>query len=167
MKIILFFKKPIKLFLALVGLIALYFMNDASAQAAALSHGANFISQAKNPSVTSSVYTMNGLLVAAEQPLAPVDLTCIGSTSSTVTLSWQSSTYNVGIIEYEIYSDSQYLGVSTTNSYVVTGLEKYKSYTFSVKARDAAGNVSENSDPVTVFTSEEYHPPGPQTDQIG
>ncbi|MFF3906908.1 carbohydrate binding domain-containing protein [Streptomyces sp. NPDC001848] len=87
-----------------------------------------------------------------QAPTAPTGLTSTGKTSSSVSLKWNASTDNVGVTAYDIYSGSnQLLSVSGTSA-TVSGLSSGTSYTFTVKARDAAGNVSGPSNAVTVTT---------------
>ncbi|WP_327399985.1 carbohydrate binding domain-containing protein [Streptomyces sp. NBC_01288] len=88
-----------------------------------------------------------------QAPTAPTGLTSTGKTSSTVSLSWAASTDNVGVTAYDIYSGAnQVLSVSGTSG-TVTGLAAGTAYTFTVKARDAAGNSSAASGAVSVTTS--------------
>ena len=88
-----------------------------------------------------------------QAPTAPTGLTSTGKTSSTVSLSWAASTDNVGVTGYDVYSGSnQVLSVSGTSG-TVTGLAASTAYTFTVKARDAAGNSSAASNAVSVTTS--------------
>ncbi|MCZ0985745.1 carbohydrate binding domain-containing protein [Streptomyces diastatochromogenes] len=87
-----------------------------------------------------------------QAPTAPSGLTSTGKTSSSVSLRWNASSDNVGVTAYDIYSgSSQVLSVSGTSA-TVSGLSPSTSYTFSVKARDAAGNVSAASNSVSVTT---------------
>ncbi|WP_181804080.1 carbohydrate binding domain-containing protein [Streptomyces shenzhenensis] len=88
-----------------------------------------------------------------QAPTAPTNLTSTGKTSSSVSLSWSAATDNVGVTAYDVYSgSSQVAGVSGTSA-TVSGLSASTAYTFTVKARDAAGNVSAASNPVSVTTS--------------
>ncbi|MET9381163.1 carbohydrate binding domain-containing protein [Streptomyces sp. NPDC002928] len=87
-----------------------------------------------------------------QAPTAPTSLTSTGKTSSSVSLSWGASTDNTGVTAYDVYSgSSQVLSVSGTTA-TVSGLSSSTSYTFTVKARDAAGNTSAASNSVTVTT---------------
>lgn len=87
-----------------------------------------------------------------QAPTAPSGLASTGKTSSSVSLQWNASSDNVGVTAYDIYSgSSQVLSVSGTSA-TVSGLSPSTSYTFSVKARDAAGNVSAASNSVSVTT---------------
>ncbi|MFD7873360.1 carbohydrate binding domain-containing protein [Streptomyces sp. NPDC059766] len=88
-----------------------------------------------------------------QAPTAPTGLTSTGKTSSSVSLSWGASTDNTGVTAYDVYSGStQVLSVSGTSA-TVGGLAASTAYTFTVKARDAAGNTSAASNAVTVTTS--------------
>jgi hypothetical protein len=88
----------------------------------------------------------------AQAPSAPGSLRSTGKTSSSVSLAWNASSDNVGVTAYDIYSGSnQVLSVSGTGA-TVSGLAASTSYTFTVKARDAAGNVSAASNAVSVTT---------------
>lgn len=87
-----------------------------------------------------------------QAPSAPGGLTSTGKTSSSVSLSWNAASDNVGVTGYDVYSgSSQVLTVSGTSA-TVGGLSASTSYTFTVKARDAAGNTSPASNAVTVTT---------------
>ncbi|WP_438447891.1 fibronectin type III domain-containing protein [Gorillibacterium sp. sgz5001074] len=86
-------------------------------------------------------------------PTVPGNLTVTGKTDTTVSLSWTASTDNVGVSGYEIYNGAAVVAsVSDATSTTITGLAPYTSYTFSVKAKDAAGNVSGASGSVGVTT---------------
>ncbi|MFC8343509.1 carbohydrate binding domain-containing protein [Streptomyces sp. NPDC057280] len=87
-----------------------------------------------------------------QAPTAPTSLRSTAKTSSTVSLAWNASTDNVGVTAYDIYSGSnQVLSVSGTTA-TVSGLSASTAYTFTVKARDAAGNTSAASNSVSVTT---------------
>ena len=88
-----------------------------------------------------------------EAPTVPGGLTTSGTTSETVNLSWNASSDNVGVIGYDIYQNSVFLTTTNATSYVITGLNASTSYSFTVRAKDNAGNVSAFSNPLTVTTS--------------
>ncbi|MBB0233057.1 cellulose binding domain-containing protein, partial [Streptomyces calidiresistens] len=78
-------------------------------------------------------------------------------TSTSVTLGWAAATDNVGVTGYDVVRVSggqrTVVASSTSTSVTVTGLTPGTSYTFAVRARDAAGNVSPLSGTVAVTTS--------------
>ncbi|MGW7203712.1 carbohydrate binding domain-containing protein [Streptomyces sp. NPDC054837] len=87
-----------------------------------------------------------------QAPTAPASLRSTGKTSSSVSLAWNASADNVGVTAYDIYSGSnQVLSVSGTSA-TVSGLSGSTAYTFTVRARDAAGNSSAASNAVSVTT---------------
>ncbi|MDH6213465.1 discoidin domain-containing protein [Streptomyces pseudovenezuelae] len=89
-------------------------------------------------------------------PAAPGALTVTGHTSNSVSLSWSTSTDNVGVSGYRILrvsgSTSTQVGTTGSTSFTVTGLGASTAYTFDVVAYDAAGNVSQPSTQVTATT---------------
>ena len=85
-------------------------------------------------------------------PSAPTGLTAGTTTSTTVPLSWTASTDNVAVTGYDVYRGTTLVGSSTTTSYTVTGLTAATAYSFTVKAKDAAGNVSSASSSVSATT---------------
>ncbi|MDA7717072.1 fibronectin type III domain-containing protein, partial [bacterium] len=87
-----------------------------------------------------------------QAPTVPTNLTASTITNTTVDLNWNASTDNVGVTGYEIFRGTTSIGTSATTSYNVTGLSPETSYSFTVRAKDAAGNTSANSTAVTVTT---------------
>ncbi|MBE8727533.1 M4 family metallopeptidase [Flavobacterium hungaricum] len=86
-------------------------------------------------------------------PSAPTALAASGTTGTTTNLTWTASTDNVAVTGYDIYQGTTLKGSSTTTSYNVTGLTALTTYSFTVKAKDAAGNVSAASNAVSVTTT--------------
>ncbi|WP_155893449.1 discoidin domain-containing protein [Cystobacter fuscus] len=93
-----------------------------------------------------------------QAPTVPGSLKVASSTSTQVSLSWTASTDNVGVAAYDIYRSGSLVGSSTTTSYTDSGLAASTAYSYTVKARDAAGNASAASNTVSVTT-----PPGGST----
>jgi len=88
-----------------------------------------------------------------QAPSIPAGLTSTNITQSSFLLNWTASTDNVGVTGYDIYQGSTLLGTATTNSFVVTGLNCNTAYAMTVKAKDAAGNISTASSAINVTTS--------------
>ncbi len=86
-------------------------------------------------------------------PTAPQNLAASGTTATTTDLSWTASTDNVGVTGYNVYSGTTLLTTVATTSYAASGLTAATAYTFSVKAKDTAGNVSASSNVVNVTTT--------------
>lgn len=84
-------------------------------------------------------------------PTAPT-LSATGTTSTTTNLSWTGASDNVAVTGYDVYQGITLLGSTNATTYAITGLTAATTYSFTVKAKDAAGNVSVNSNTVTVTT---------------
>ena len=100
-------------------------------------------------------YTVNlgGSTADTQAPSNPTSLAASNTTQTTVDLSWNASTDNVGVTGYDVYQGASNLGTVTGTSAQITGLTASTAYSFSVRARDAAGNVSGASNTVNVTTS--------------
>lgn len=88
-----------------------------------------------------------------QAPTAPTSLAASGTTSTATNLSWTAATDNVGVTGYDVYQGTTLKASVTGITYAVTGLTASTAYTFSVKAKDAAGNISASSNVVNVTTS--------------
>lgn len=102
--------------------------------------------------VSNTNFTITAGTSDTTAPSAPTSLTASGTTTTTTNLSWTAATDNVGVTGYEVYRGTTLLGTVATTTYNVTGLTAATAYTFSVKAKDAAGNVSAASNTVNVTT---------------
>jgi len=109
---------------------------------------------AGNVSASSNVAEVTTLATVADTtaPNAPTNLTASGTTQTTTNLSWTAATDNVGLTGYDVYQGTTLTGSVITTSYTVTGLTAATAYTFSVKAKDAAGNISASSNVANVTT---------------
>ncbi|MEU9106207.1 glycosyl hydrolase family 8 [Streptomyces xanthophaeus] len=87
-----------------------------------------------------------------QAPTTPGGLRSTGKTSSSVTLAWDAATDNVGVTGYEVYQGSAKVSTVTGTGATVPGLAAGTPHTFTVRARDAAGNVSPASAAVSVTT---------------
>src|SRR5205814_985503 len=65
--------------------------------------------------------------------------------SSQINLSWTASTDNVGVSGYRVYRSWEESRVATTTAYANTGLAPSTTYSYTVAAYDAAGNLSAQS----------------------
>ncbi|MDQ1911453.1 glycosyl hydrolase family 18 protein [Paenibacillus sp. GD4] len=97
-----------------------------------------------------------------QAPTAPTGLKVTGVTETTVALAWNAATDNVKVADYWVYQGTTLKGKTTSLSYSVTGLSPGKTYSFSVKAADAAWNVSPSSNAVTVTTLVTPTAPAPE-----
>jgi len=88
-----------------------------------------------------------------QAPTAPTGLRSTGTTATSVSLAWTAATDNVGVAGYDVYQGATKAASVTGTSATVSGLSAGTSYTFTVKARDAAGNTSPASGALTVSTA--------------
>ncbi|MGX1493070.1 glycoside hydrolase family 6 protein [Streptomyces tendae] len=86
-------------------------------------------------------------------PTAPTGLRATAKTASSVSLAWTAATDNVGVTGYDVYRDGTRVGSTTAGTtYTDTGLSAATAYGYTVRARDAAGNVSAASTALSVTT---------------
>jgi chitodextrinase len=84
-------------------------------------------------------------------PSAPPTLSAGNATTQTVDLSWGAATDNVAVTGYQVVRDGTVLpGTVTALSFTDTGLTPGTTYTYTVRALDAAGNTSPDSPPATI-----------------
>jgi chitodextrinase len=103
--------------------------------------------------VSNTNFTITaGTSADTQAPTAPT-LTASGTTQTTTNLAWSGATDNVGVTGYDVYRSAILLGSTASTTYAVSGLTASTAYTFSVRAKDAAGNVSVASNVVSVTTS--------------
>jgi polygalacturonase len=85
-----------------------------------------------------------------QPPAAPSNLAW-SNTGETVTLSWSASSDDTGVASYELFYGNFDLGTFDGTSVALIGFKPGTPYTFTVEARDAAGNVSVASNAATVL----------------
>jgi|GEM_PF-1432890 len=85
-------------------------------------------------------------------PSVPTGITATAVSSAQINLSWTASTDNVGVVGYRVFRNGVQVGSTTALSYTDTGLAAATSYTYTVAAFDAAGNVSAQSTGTTATT---------------
>ncbi|WP_241507192.1 GEVED domain-containing protein [Aquimarina sediminis] len=88
-----------------------------------------------------------------QAPSVPTGLAASNVAQTTLTLSWNASTDNVGVTGYDVYQGNTNLGSVTGTTTNITGLTASTAYQFSVKAKDAAGNESAASATLNVTTA--------------
>jgi chitinase len=109
--------------------------------------------------VLVSCFTNLGSVQAAKPdktaPTAPANLRATSISDTTVTLTWNSSSDNVGVTGYDVYQNARLVATASSTQYVVKNLTPSTSYSFYIKARDARGNISGASNTLTVVTASE------------
>ncbi|GGO27290.1 chitinase [Microbispora rosea subsp. aerata] len=93
-------------------------------------------------------------------PSVPGNLRVTGTTSSSVSLAWNASTDNVGVTGYQVYRGGQLVATVSGTTYTDGGLASGTTYSYTVRARDAAGNVSAAGAAVSATTGSGAGVPG-------
>lgn len=88
--------------------------------------------------MTGATYT----IADTTAPSTPTGLAAPTKTDTSISLSWTASTDNVGVTSYQILRNGAQVGTSATPGFTDTGLTPNTSYSYTVKALDAAGNAS-------------------------
>lgn len=103
---------------------------------------------------SSSIVVREATVSDDEVPSVPMDLSATAVSSSRIELGWSASSDNVGVAGYYVYrSGSEVADVSSTG-YSDTGLTASTTYSYTVAAYDAAGNVSGESASASATTDE-------------
>ncbi len=96
--------------------------------------------------IGAKLAAMNGTTtVDTQAPTAPTNFAATAATSTSITVGWSASSDNVGVTAYEVsWTGGAGAGNATVTGTSVTanGLAANTTYSFAVKARDAAGNAS-------------------------
>ncbi len=86
-------------------------------------------------------------------PSAPGPLSSSNVTANSVTLSWTAATDDRAIGGYQIVRDGTVIDSTTNTTYTDTGLSPSTSYSYTVHAVDATGNVGPDTAPLSVTTA--------------
>src|SRR5690606_16432654 len=99
-------------------------------------------------------YTINlgGAGPDTQAPSAPSNLVASNVTQTTLSLSWNASTDNVGVTGYDVFQGATNIGSVTGTSANITGLSPSTAYSFKGRTHDDAGNDSCFSNTVNVTT---------------
>lgn len=106
-------------------------------------------------STVLDVTTINDI----KDPSVPGNLTVSATTYTSISLTWKSSTDNIGIKGYEVYCNDKKIASTSNTYYESKKLTPGTTYTFSAKAYDKAGNYSAQSNRVTTTTTSDVTAP--------
>jgi len=92
--------------------------------------------------------------VDTSPPSQPQGLHASAASSTQISLSWEPSSDDVGVVGYDILREGVVVGSAgaTATSYTDSGLTPATAYTYTVDAYDAAGNHSPQSAPASATT---------------
>ena len=91
--------------------------------------------------------------IDTQAPTVPQGLRITTTTQTTVTMAWNASSDNVGVVGYRLYRNDAPLTTTTQLSYTYTGLTCGATYSLSIEAFDAAGNASYRPEAVAPATT--------------
>ncbi|MGX7668973.1 reprolysin-like metallopeptidase [Flavobacterium pedocola] len=101
--------------------------------------------------VNNANITITGSATDTTAPTAAT-LSASGTTTSSTNLSWTVATDNTGVTGYDVYQNGAFKTTTTATSLAVSGLSASTTYSFYVKTKDAAGNVSSASNTANATT---------------
>ncbi|HKF22241.1 MAG TPA: cellulose binding domain-containing protein [Candidatus Angelobacter sp.] len=107
---------------------------------------------ASTPSASVTAQTSSG---TSTGPTAPTGLQLGIVTPTSVALGWNPSTGGAGALTYDILNGGVVAASTEATAFTVTGLTPNTSYSFTVRAKDTAGNQSAPSSAVAVTTPPE------------
>ncbi len=104
------------------------------------------LDEAGNRSWRSNLVTISSGGSDTERPSAPTGLNA-SAQAANISLNWNPSTDNFGVVGYDIHRSTNgslgsLIGTSTTPSYTDSNADPSQTFTYAIKARDAAGNTS-------------------------
>ncbi len=108
---------------------------------------------------STSVSVTTAIAADTTAPTTPTGLTAAAAGSTGANLSWSASTDNVGVTGYIVRRNGVQVATPATTSFADTGLSAATTYSYTVAARDAAGNISPNSATASVTTGNTPPPP--------
>jgi fibronectin type 3 domain-containing protein len=95
-----------------------------------------------------------------EAPSAPTGVNASNITTTSITVNWTGSTDNIGVTGYVVnWSGGQSVEVGSATSHVFNNLTPGTTYSFNVRARDAASNLSPASQTIQATTENIAQPP--------
>ncbi len=117
-----------------------------------------------NPSYVNLIWGSQQPAGDTQAPTAATNLAVSAKTSSSISLTWNASTDNVGVSAYNVYMNGNLQTTVNSTSATISGLNPSTTYSFYVVAKDAAGNLSSNSSTVAGTTNTGTTNPIPSTD---
>jgi chitodextrinase len=99
---------------------------------------------------------LSAILTDSTPPSAPAVLNYADKTATSVTLIWTVASDNIGVTGYSIYRGGTLIGSTSDLAFADSGLTANTAYSYTVKAFDAAGNVSGASPSLSVTTTQDF-----------
>lgn len=87
-----------------------------------------------------------------EMPSVPTNVIATALSATQINLTWSASADNIGVVSYDVYRGTTKVATVTSTSFGDSGLKAGTEYSYAIRARDAAGNMSVTSTAVRVTT---------------
>jgi hypothetical protein len=102
-----------------------------------------------------------------QPPTQPTGVVATATSQTEVAVSWNASSDNVSVAGYEVYRGADLVATVTDGlSYTDAGRTANTTYTYAIRALDAAGNRSAPSDTASATTPAPPAPPAPQIEFV-
>lgn len=119
----------------------------------AYSYSVEAYDAAGNKSTMSSLATASTLKSPDQtDPSTPSSLTATAKSPTQVALSWKASSDNVGVTSYLVLRNNAVIATTSGTTYTDSTVVANTTYSYTIVAKDAAGNVSATSSAVSVKT---------------
>ena len=105
-------------------------------------------------------------IVDIEAPAVPANVRLTSASDSTVSITWNASTDNVGVTGYRLYRGGVLIGTTADLVYTDSSVKIDNTYTYTVTALDAAGNESAVSSRLIVSINDTESPTVPSGLQV-
>src|SRR5438876_191301 len=119
-------------------------------------NGSHTLTAVATDGLLGTLWTSNPVTVTVSNdttaPSVPTGLTAAAVSSSQINLSWTASSDNVGVSGYRVFRGGTQIATTSTTSYANTGLSPSTTYSYTVAAFDAAGNLSAQSSSASATT---------------
>src|SRR2546423_282910 len=99
-----------------------------------------------------TVTVSNGPPPDTTPPSVPTGLTASAVSSSQINRTWTASADNVGVSGYRVFRGGTQIATTSATSFANTGLSASTTYSYTVAAYDAAGNLSAQSSSASATT---------------
>ena len=106
-----------------------------------------------NPSYVNQIWGSQTSTQDTQAPTTVTNLAIPSKTTTSISLTWSASTDNIAVTSYDVYMNGSLISNVNSTSTTITGLNPSTTYSFYVKAKDAAGNAAANSSTVSGTTN--------------
>ncbi|EUJ35680.1 chitin binding domain-containing protein [Brochothrix campestris FSL F6-1037] len=112
----------------------------------------NFNGDVSKKSAVLTAATVEMPAIDEQAPTVPSGVHSMGTTDHSVNLMWTKSSHLIGVKAYDIYRDGEKIGTSAGTMYMDETVAANTTYSYTIKAISAGGNVSEASEAFVVTT---------------